>query len=425
MKNVLILGGAILCLLLSACVTTPTPSDPAPETGSDPSTNTEAPPVITTQPEITPPPASTTETMPPPVIDSFPGQTGQTQPPIISKDISTAYADITGWDRADFSKALMSFQRGCAKIIEKTPTDAMSSDQPKFGTASDWMAACSIALATPQTGSDGARRFFESEFLPVVFTPEETGMVTGYYQPEIQTRRYPTGPFTEPILAVPTNAASTTLPRSRITASTSDVLGYGRPIDVFFMQIQGSGVMVFDDGQKMRAAYAANNGYPYTSIGSVLISRGEMTKDQSSKDHIENWMIQAGPEKARALMNENKRYIFFRAETILPGEGPKGAMRVPLTDMASIAVDPSYYPYGLPVWLELKVPTAAGDYRGSQTELLVIAQDTGKAIRGANRADLYFGSGDSAGEKAGVMKHPARWTILLPFHLALQLASRT
>jgi len=170
------------------------------------------------------------------------------------------------------------------------------------------------------------------------------------------------------------------------------------------MQIQGSGVLHFNDGEKLRAAYAANNGYSYTSIGRVLIDRGELTKDQASKKDIENWMIAAGPAKSRELMNENKRYIFFAPETILPGEGPKGAMRVPLTAMGSVAVDPRYHAYGTPLW---------------------VAQDTGKAIRGKLRGDLYFGSGFEAGDRAGVMKHPANWTVLLPFNIALQLASRS
>jgi len=186
------------------------------------------------------------------------------------------------------------------------------------------------------------------------------------------------------------------------------------------MQIQGSGVLALETGERVRAAYDGNNGRPYTSIGRVLVDRGAFTLEQASKQSIEDWMDRAGPEAARALMNENTRYIFFKEETIFPGEGPKGAMRVPLTDMASIAVDPSHYPYGIPVWLETKLPSVKGDYRGADQQLLAIAQDTGKAIRGPFRADLYFGSGDQAGDLAGIMKHSARWTVLLPFHLALQ-----
>jgi len=293
----------------------------------------------------------------------------------------------------------------------------------EFGTAGDWYSACAVAQATPVIDSQTSRAFFESEFLPVNLSGSSAaeGMVTGYYQPEIQARRTKDSIYSEPILTEPSNAANLTLPRSRINESVSRVIAYGRPIDVFFMQVQGSGVLVFQDGTRVRAAYDANNGRPYTSIGRILVERGAFTLEQASKQRIEDWMTQNGPAAARELMNINARYIFFREEIIQEGEGPKGAMRVPLTDMASIAVDPSHYPYGIPVWMEVKLPTVPGDYRGTERQFLVISQDTGKAIRGPYRADLYFGSGQLAGDLAGVMKHTGRWTVLLPFGLAVRI----
>jgi len=291
----------------------------------------------------------------------------------------------------------------------------------EFGTVNDWLSACSAAQATPDLDNATARSFFESEFLPVTLSgaADNQGLTTGYYQPEIPVRRVKDSVYSEPVLTTPVNAGNLTLARKNITEQISKVLAYGRPIDVFFMQVQGSGVLVFADGTRVRAAYDANNGRPYSSIGRILVERGAFTLEQASKQRIEDWMAQAGPAATRDLMNENARYIFFKEETILPGEGPKGAMRVPLTDMASIAVDPAHYPYGLPVWLETTLPSVPGDYRGTDRQLLAIAQDTGKAIRGQNRADLYFGSGTNAGDLAGVMKHTARWTILLPFQASI------
>jgi len=157
------------------------------------------------------------------------------------------------------------------------------------------------------------------------------------------------------------------------------LIAYGRPIDVFFLQIQGSGRLKYKNGRILRAAYAANNGQPYRSIGGVLIRRGELTREQ--------------------------------------------AMRVPLTAMGAIAVDPRYHPYGSLFWLETTLPTRPGDYRGKGTGLLVAAQDTGSAIKGPLRADLFFGSGDKAGDLAGVQKHPVRWTLLLPKHVTVKLTS--
>lgn len=322
----------------------------------------------------------------------------------------------------DVTSALKSFQRGCAILASKSESDRLHNSRKEFGRISDWRQPCHTAMATPAF-SDQARQFFENEFLPVVLASNQspTGTVTGYYQPEISASRYRTDVYSEPILRTPSDPAKLNLSRSQINESTSSVIGYGKPVEVFFMQIQGSGVLAFDTGEKIRAAYDANNGKPYTSIGRILVERGAFTLEQASKQSIEDWMTRNGPAATQALMNENARYIFFKEEVILPGEGPKGAMRAPLTDMASIAVDPSYYPYGVPVWLDTTLPQVPGDYRGASQQVLVVTQDTGKAIRGPYRADLYFGSGDWAGDLAGVMKHDARWTVLLPVALALSI----
>ena len=269
--------------------------------------------------------------------------------------------------------------------------------------------------------ADDSRAFFENWFAPVsLATPTmPDGLLTGYYEPEVDVRLKPDSEFSEPILAKPTDTSKLTLPRAQINARTSRVIAYGRPIDVFFLQIQGSGRLKYGNGRLLRAAYAANNGHSYTSIGRVLVERGAMTIDQASKRSIENWMEQNGPEAARNLMNENARYIYFTEQSIQSGEGPQGAMRTHLTSLGSIAVDPRYHPYGSLVWLDTTLPTKAGDFRGQSTGLLVTAQDTGSAIKGPLRADLFFGSGEAAGAKAGVQKHRARWTILLPRHLVL------
>ena len=411
-----LLGLVVLtCFGVSACQTTPKPIPPVSE-----------PPIsepIPSPEPVTPPVDGGGSNQVPPVT-----QPPNIEPPISVPPVVTTpnpnFASVNGWDTADMRAALKSFQRSCLKLKAMEPDQYLSEGHPKFGRVSDWLSSCALGEITPTYDANTSRQFFENEFLPVKLTGNvKTGIVTGYYQPEIKVRRVKDETYSEPILSVPTNKSVLSWPRSKISELAASPIAYGKPMEVFFMQIQGSGVLGFENGEKIRAAYAANNGYPYTSIGRLLIERGELSKDQASKQDIEQWMSLAGPQKSKALMNENKRYIFFKPETILPGEGPKGAQQVPLTEMASIAVDPSHYPYGLPVWLETKTPSGKGDYIGQDTNLLVISQDTGKAIRGAFRADLYFGSGFFAGDKAGVMKHPASWTLLLPFHLALQLAS--
>ncbi len=314
--------------------------------------------------------------------------------------------------------AVRAFARNCEVWAKKNAGSYLKVARPDLGRIADWQAGCGAATSSAKTAKT-ARRFFETYFYPQTIRSNEasTGLITGYFQPEIAVRRRATAEFSEPILTRPKTEAARRLPRAKVTGGASDIIAYGRPLEVFFMHIQGSGVLIFKDGHRVRAAYAANNGLPYTSIGGVLVRAGYMNTEQASKQAIEEWMVKSGPQAARMLMNENKRYIYFAPENLVDGEGPKGAMTVPLTAMGSLAVDPSFHPYGVPVWLNVKLPKEAGDYRGIDTGLLVVAQDTGSAIRGLLRGDLYFGSGDDAGARAGVMKHPGTWTVLLPISL--------
>lgn len=375
--------------------------------------------VVIAQPEPTPPPApivttptpTPTEPPPEPVIE-IPAP----PPP------SQAFTALPFWTTHDPRPGLEAFVRGCTTWAEADQFAFLNPNLPQYGTFGDWASPCQSAavLESVDPSAEDVRRYFESWFTPVALsTPEAPdGLLTGYYEPEVDVRITPTAEFSAPILAKPKTAAALALPRSKVTTRTSRVIAYGRPIDVFFLQIQGSGRLKFGDGplagQVRRAAYAANNGRPYRSIGSVLIQRGELTKDTASKQSIADWMARKGPAAARALMNENPRYIYFTEQAIRPGEGPQGAMRVPLTGMGAIAVDPRYHPYGSLVWLDTTLPTRGGDYRGAPTGVLVSAQDTGSAIKGPLRADLFFGSGSAAGDRAGVQKHRARWTLLLP-----------
>jgi len=323
--------------------------------------------------------------------------------------------------------ALEAFVRGCETWVEAKDDEFLNANLPQYGTFGDWRLTCQSAavLMSVEPQAVDARQFFESWFTPVSLTTPNSldGLLTGYYEPEVEVRLNPNSEFSEPILAAPKSKAKLALPRAEVNASSSRVIAYGRPIDVFFLQIQGSGRLKYSDGRILRAAYAANNGQTYRSIGSVLIRRGELTKEKASKQSIANWMERNGPKAARDLMNENPRYIYFTEQSIRPGEGPQGAMRVPLTEMGAIAVDPRYHPYGSLIWLETTLPTRPGDYRGAPTGVLVAAQDTGGAIKGPLRADLFFGSGKEAGDRAGVQKHRARWTILLPRNIAGPLIS--
>lgn len=322
-------------------------------------------------------------------------------------------------------------------------TAAMSERVPAAGTAGDWRAACTMLLHDFADAAT-ARAAIEAVFTPVqVSAPDvQTGMLTGYYEPEIEVRRQREGAFTQPLRARPGDlltadlgAFDPELAGRRVVGMTSgsnfvpyrtrgeieaedagEPLAWGRPIDVFFLQIQGSGRAVFPDGTQARAAYAANNGRPYNSIGRVLIDRGEMELSDASKSGIEAWLERAGPDAARDLFNENPRYAFFALEPLTdPSLGPRGAEGVPLTPMASIAADPAFHAYGTPVFLSADLPGEPG-WQG-----LVVVQDTGGAITGPMRGDMFYGWGDDAERRAGSQRSQGSWTILLPHELAARL----
>ena len=403
-------GGLILALLaVSACTTVPKNVPPPDIPASDPVLDR-----IDDLPEAEPAtdPVEAPFVSAPPIAPSEPPED-----PVI--EAPNAFETLEGWAGHDPRPALSAFRRSC-DVLTKGAFDApLNSNLPQYGAYGDWTQACEAADDV-MTTADDARSFFESEFVPITLSSDtgEAGLLTGYYEPEVTVRVKPDDVFYEPILAWPKKKSNRRRVRAKINSKSARVIAYGRPIDVFFLQIQGSGRLRFSDGRVIRAAYAGNNGHPYRSIGRVLIERGEIKPEQSSKDDIERWMIENGSGAARELINENPRYIFFTEQKILPGEGPRGAMRVPLTGMASMAVDPRYHPYGALVWMSTTLPQEPGDYVGEMTHLLVSAQDTGSAIRGPFRGDLFFGSGFEAGEYAGVMKHPVLWTILVPKAIA-------
>jgi len=379
-----LLGFFGAAFLSTACTTLPElPDEPeavpvvtTPEPAADP---------VIAQPLPSPPPAPIVQT-PPPAPSEPPPE------PVIEAPAPSGFAALPFWNDHDSRPALFAFVRGCESWSKADPGAYLNPNLPQYGTYSDWLTACQGAsvLASIDPSPIDARQFFEAWFEPVQLSTETAsdGLLTGYYEPEVDVRVKPDAVFSEPILAKPASEAALNLPRAQVNASTSRVIAYGRPIDVFFLQIQGSGRLKYGDGRVLRAAYAANNGQTYRSIGAVLVARGEMTLEQASKQSIAAWMTRKGPAAARDLMNQNPRYIYFTEQAIREGEGPQGAMRVPLTGMGAIAVDPRYHPYGSLVWLDTTLPTAPGDYRGvrsNRTRLKSGGMSPGPSVRAGSR----------------------------------------
>ncbi len=281
----------------------------------------------------------------------------------------------------------------------------------------DWQAVCAFATSNPDP-----RRFFELLFRPVLITDGDDGLFTGYFEPELNGSLRRSGKYRYPVYAMPPEAREVDQWYSRRELLETDKLA-GRgleiawvddPVELFFLQIQGSGRITLPDGGKVRVGYSGANGHPYKSIGAELVRRGVFQAHQVSATVIRNW-VRKNPVAGQELLFHNPSYVFFREVSRVPAnKGPLGAMNRSVTPMRSIAVDPAFVPLGAPVWIE---KDGAGPMRR-----LMIAQDTGSAIKGAQRADVFFGTGDAAGRAAGQLKDPGRMLVLLPIQRAWAMA---
>lgn len=318
--------------------------------------------------------------------------------------------------------------------------DALLASCGSLKTQEAWRTVCTAALVAPRPDRERARRFFELNFIPYqLLQPNggSEGLATGYYEPLLRGSRKPTARYRYPIYGVPDDLISIDLPafgiesresRSRARLDGKRVVPYferaqiesgaaplrGReiawvddPVELFFLQIQGSGRLDLEGGGVLRVGFADHNGHPYRSIGRLLIDRGELPAERASMQGIKAW-TQQNPDKLREVLDYNPRYIFFRE---LPAglSGPLGALGVPLTAHRSIAVDPRFVPLGAPVFLATTWPLSNKPLRQ-----LMLAQDTGSAIRGAVRADFFWGYGEDAAREAGRMKQALQMWVLLP-----------
>jgi membrane-bound lytic murein transglycosylase A len=308
------------------------------------------------------------------------------------------FDDLIGWPEDDHGAALSVFRNTC-----------MDLDAP------DWQGLCALAERAPDP-----RTFFELFFRPVLIGGDEPALFTGYFEPELDGSLTPTARFRHPVYRVPPELRDDTQWLSRAEIETSGVLdGRGLeiawvddPVELFFLQIQGSGRIRLTDGSVIRVGYGGRNGHEYRSIGQEMVRRGLYEAHQVSAQVIAGW-VRRNPEDGRRLLHHNPSYIFFREVAISdPKLGPLGAMNRSITPLRSIAVDPTCTPLGAPVWIE-----KAG---AAPMHRLMIAQDTGGAIRGPQRADIFYGFGDAAGQAAGVVRDPGRMLVLLPIELAHQ-----
>jgi membrane-bound lytic murein transglycosylase A len=351
-----------------------------------------------------------------------------------------AWADIAGWSEDDHLQAYKAFRLSCRPISAQRDPPA---DAKALGTS--LRDPCRAAKAADISDGARARAFFESHFLPLRISRlgEDDGFVTGYYEPVIDGSRTRTEVYTVPVYRRPSNLFvrgfkqdAPGLPNKgqvfrkigrrklvpyydRAEIEDGAIAGRGLEIcwlknqtDLLFAQIQGSARVRLEDGSTVRINYDAHNGQPYTAVGRILIERGIIPKEQMSMQKIREWMEQ-NPDGAGELRRQNGSYVFFREVPLSDKDEAVGAQGVPLTPGRSIAVDKALHVYGTPFFIEGVLPI---DSAQSKTPFrrLMIAQDTGSAIVGPARADLYFGAGAEAGSVSGRLRHTMRFVILVP-----------
>ncbi|NBN80138.1 transglycosylase [Microvirga tunisiensis] len=371
-----------------------------------------------------------------------PGKAAPVSDELTSRLAAIAFSDIPGWTRDDHAAALAAFRRLCDLRDDAQP-GAPATGALQATLLAELKRICDRAPA-PGSSAATARAFFEDAFVPARIAAE--GFVTGYYEPEVAGSRTRTAPHATPLYRAPEGLTLVTdrnRPAGWPDGVTHGVLRQGRlqvlpdrpaimtgalagqdleliwlksPVDAFFVHVQGSARVRLDDGSVLRVGYAGKTGHPYTAIGRVLVQAGEGTPEDFTMTGLRAWLAR-NPDRMDWLFAHNRSFIFFRIlEDIDPSEGPIGAAGVPLVAGRSIAMDRTLHTYGMPVFVDADL--AGSGLADPRWQRLMIADDTGTAIRGPARGDLFIGSGEAAGAIAGAVRHPADMVLLWPRRLA-------
>jgi membrane-bound lytic murein transglycosylase A len=340
------------------------------------------------------------------------GTISQPQPRVAMAPIS--YNEIAGWAEDRHAEALAAFRRSCPRLSAGADMKIATDGGEKTVTAGEWKRICDAAVAVRAGDNRSARSFFEANFRPLVV--QAPGKFTGYFEPETRGSKAPSRLFTVPVYRRPPELTDkpfytrAEIEQGALKGKGLEIVYVQDPVALFEIQVQGSGRVALAEGGSMTLGFDGSNNRPYTAIGTVLVEMGVMKKEDATWPAIRDW-LKRNPQQARDVMRKNERYIFFRDTRT---SAPIGAEGVPLTAQRSMAVDPSLTPYGTPIWIDTRRPSLR---RGAQPDVyrrLMIAQDTGAAIKGPARGDVFFGAGAQAAEWAGRMNSDGRAIVLIP-----------
>ncbi len=360
-----------------------------------------------------------------------------------------SFIQLPGWETAQFKPSLAAFRLSCRTLLKQDPEKWAGSQHIAFK-IKDWQPACSKAMSLEPASNAAIKAFFQTWFTPVEFYQGKPirGLFTGYFLPRLHGSLNKTEQYTVPLYGLPSNLVTANLGLFKPELKNKRIVGHlvgknlvpfytreeinrgaihntapvlfwiNNPMDRSFLEIEGSGVIELPDGKQMYIGYAGENGAAYSSIATILILQGIMTPDMASSKHIKHY-LNDHPEDIDRVLNQNKSFIFFRH---LPTHAAIGAQGVALTPGYTLAVDPTWIPYGTPTWLSTTVPTKNGN-NSTPFNRLMVAQDTGGAIRGTVRGDVFWGTGKNAAFIANHMQGQGRYWLLLPRHIAAAFLS--
>ncbi|HET7912432.1 MAG TPA: MltA domain-containing protein [Pseudolabrys sp.] len=334
---------------------------------------------------------------------------------------AVSFSALEGWKDDDQKAAFGAFLKSCGAILNGTR--AMRAARPFYGAL---FKVCERAVAAGDLDRDRARAFFEGNFKPMRVMPagQTQGFFTGYYETEVEGSRFPSDKYTVPIYAAPAETVKkrrskvfadldrTEIEGGALAGKDLEICFVKSPIDAFFAQIQGSARVKLDSGKLLRLNYVASNGMPYTPVGKFLIDRGIVSKEDMSMDKIREFM-EANPEEGKDLRRKNRSFVFFQETPLAAHDECIGAQGVPLTPGRSLAVDKKIHIYGTPIWIDAELPIES-EKPETKFRHLLVAQDTGSAIVGPARADIYFGHGEEVSHIAGRIKQNGQFVMLVP-----------
>jgi membrane-bound lytic murein transglycosylase A len=334
---------------------------------------------------------------------------------------AATFDQLIGWNDDTVAAVLPALLRSCAAFLSKSD-DSSLDRRPKnadFGSVGEWRPPCTAAASLPAHDDRAARHFFEAMFSPVLAANNGNieGLFTGYFEITLHGARQRGGRYQTPLYRRPPDPGRFTraeIEDGALAGQGLELLWVDDPVAAFFLEIQGSGRVRLHEGGVERVGFDGTNSKPYVTVGRLLIERGIIPREKLTMASIRAWMT-AHPQEGAALRRENPSYVFFRE---VPGDGPVGAERVVLTAGRSLAVDRAFLPLGMPIWLE-----AQQRYSPDAIRRLVVAQDTGGAIKGPVRGDLFWGHGSAAATGAGAMNARGHYYLLLPKAVAARLTA--